>query len=83
MYHSQRFSEDLDFDNRGLTELEFETILDHVGGYLRLEGYEVEIKYVYKGAYNCSIRIPQLLYDNNLASMATEKLVIKIDTVAQ
>jgi predicted nucleotidyltransferase component of viral defense system len=29
-YHSQRFSEDIDFDNRGLTPIEFETLTELV-----------------------------------------------------
>lgn len=82
-YNSQRFSEDLDFDNRELTPSEFETLTDMVQKSLINEGYEVEIRHIYKGAFHCVIKVPQLLFDNDLASMATEKLVIKIDTVAQ
>lgn len=43
----------------------------------------MEIRHIYKGAFHCVIKVPQILFDNDLASMATEKLVIKIDTVAQ
>ncbi|MDR2540246.1 MAG: nucleotidyl transferase AbiEii/AbiGii toxin family protein [Candidatus Peribacteria bacterium] len=82
-YGSQRFSEDLDFDNWGLTPEEFEVITEKVKQDLLGEGYEVEIRHIYKGAFHCIIKIPQLLFDNELASMATEKLTIKIDTVAQ
>ncbi|HRX63791.1 MAG TPA: nucleotidyl transferase AbiEii/AbiGii toxin family protein [Candidatus Absconditabacterales bacterium] len=82
-HNSQRFSEDIDFDNRGLTVEEFEKLTKVVEQELLLEGYEVEIKHVYKGAFHCSIKIPKLLFDNNLASMVTEKLVIKIDTTPQ
>jgi len=82
-YNSQRFSEDLDFDNRGLAQAEFEELTELVKKELMQEGYEVEIRHIYKGAFHCVIKVPQLLFDNKLANMATEKLVIKIDTVAQ
>jgi hypothetical protein len=36
-YDSQRFSEDLDFDNRGLTEQEFESITHEIETMLKLE----------------------------------------------
>lgn len=82
-YSSQRFSEDLDFDNWWLTEKMFEEITAQVQKDLSLEGYEVEMKHIYEWAFHCTIKIPQLLFDNQLASMAREKLTIKIDTVAQ
>lgn len=83
VYHSARFSEDLDFDNWWLTEAEFSELGEHIATTLGKEWYEVEMKQVFKWAYHCEIKIPQLLYDNNLADMATQKLVIKIDTAAQ
>jgi predicted nucleotidyltransferase component of viral defense system len=82
-YGSQRFSEDIDFDNRWLTIEDFEKITKIVEENLLLEWYEVEIKHIYKWAFHCNIKIPKLLFENDLASMATEKLVIKIDTASQ
>jgi len=82
-YNSQRFSEDIDFDNRWLTTEDFEKITKIIEQDLLLEGYEVEIKHVYKWAFHCSIKIPRILFENNLADMSTEKLVIKIDTTPQ
>lgn len=82
-YDSQRFSEDLDFDNRGLTEQEFESITHEIETMLKLEWYEVEIQHLYKWAFHCHIKLPKLLFDNHLSSMQTEKLTIKIDTVSQ
>lgn len=83
MYHSQRFSEDLDFDNRWLTPSMFEEMTAHIVRELQYEGLSVETKHVYKWAFHCSIKIPALLAQNNLAPMATQKLVIKIDTTPQ
>lgn len=82
-YGNIRFSEDLDFDNRGLTETEFEKITTVIKKKLEQEWYTVEIRHIYKWAFHCIIKIPKILFDNNLANMETEKVMIKIDTVAQ
>lgn len=82
-YGNIRFSEDLDFDNQWLTQSEFEKITRVIQKKLEQEWYIVEIRHIYKWAFHCIIKIPKILFDNNLASMETEKLVIKIDTVAQ
>ena len=82
-YGFERFSEDLDFDNWWLTTDEFEELGKVIVRDLELDGYEVESKIIYKWAYHLHIKIPKLLFENNLAGMPTEKLVIKIDTIAQ
>lgn len=79
-YGSQRFSEDLDFDNFGLSETEFTKLSEIIKKELELEGYEVEIKNVFKGAFRCNIRIPKLLKENNLSVMIDEKILIQVDT---
>ncbi|HBB03974.1 TPA: hypothetical protein DCZ39_03675 [Patescibacteria group bacterium] len=47
-YGNTRFSEDLDFDNRGLTPEEFEAITTTIKKRLEQEGYIVEIRHIYK-----------------------------------
>lgn len=80
IHNINRFSEDLDFDNFELVESDFENITESVSRKLRLEGYEAEIKNVYKGAYNCSIRIPDILFESKLTGHRQEKVLIKIQT---
>jgi predicted nucleotidyltransferase component of viral defense system len=80
VHDNTRFSEDLDFDNFGLTEKEFEEISKIVKKHLELEGYEVEIRNVFKGAYRCYIRIPRLLFDSGLSGYEEEKILIQLDT---
>lgn len=80
VHNSTRFSEDLDFDNFGLEEKEFGEISHIVKKQLELEGYKVEIKNVYKGAYRCYIRIPKLLFDSGLSGYEEEKILIQLDT---
>jgi len=75
-----RFSEDLDFDNFGLSEKEFDEISLVVKKQLELEGYKVEIRNVYKGAYRCYVRIPKLLFDSGLSGYEEEKILIQLDT---
>jgi predicted nucleotidyltransferase component of viral defense system len=79
-YGSLRFSEDLDFDNFDLSEDEFVKLSDIIKKELELEGYEVETKNVFKGAFRCYIRIPKLLYANSLTAAENEKILIQVDT---
>lgn len=81
VHGNSRFSEDLDFDNFGLKETEFDDISHYIQKELVLEGYEVEIRNVYKGAFRCYLRIPRLLFDNKLSGYEEEKILIQLDTV--
>lgn len=81
-YGSSRFSEDLDFDNFGLSEEEFNDLAEKVKKELSLLGYKIEIKNVFKGAFRCYIRIPKILFDNDLSPLEEEKIVIQLDTVS-
>jgi len=81
VYHNTRFSEDLDFDNFTITENQFADLVNEVKKGLELQGYEVEIKNVFKNAYRSYIRIPKVLFDNNMSDMIEEKILIQIDTV--
>ncbi|GBD86451.1 hypothetical protein BMS3Abin03_00371 [bacterium BMS3Abin03] len=83
VYGTSRFSEDLDFDNFGLTADEFKQLADTVKKELELEGYVVETKNVFKGAYRFYIRFPKLLFDNKLSGFEEEKVLIQLDTEAQ
>jgi predicted nucleotidyltransferase component of viral defense system len=83
LHGNKRFSEDLDFDNFGLTENEFEHLAAEIGRRLKLEGYNVEIKNVLKDAYHCYVRIPGLLFDSGLSGHKEEKILIQIDTEPQ
>lgn len=79
-YGSQRFSEDLDFDNFGLTEAEFNELSVTIKTNLELEGYKVEIRNVFKGAMRCYIKLPEILFDNNLSVYSDENITIQVDT---
>lgn len=80
VHGNNRFSEDLDFDNFGLTEKQFAYLASEVKKGLELQGYEVEIKNVFKGAYRSYIRMPKVLFDNNMSNLRAEKILIQLDT---
>jgi predicted nucleotidyltransferase component of viral defense system len=82
VYNNTRFSEDLDFDNFGLTEAEFTGLTEEIQKGMTKLGFETEIRNVFKGAFRCYLKIPKVLLDNELAVMPNEKILIQIDTTA-
>lgn len=83
VHGNSRFSEDLDFDNFNLTEKDFESISTLIEKDLKKEGYEVEIRNAYKGAFHCYIRFPELLFNVGLSGHKEEKILIQLDTEPQ
>lgn len=80
---SNRFSEDLDFDNLGISEPEFEELSDIIKRNLSLEGYVIEMRNVYKQAYHCHINILNVLYESGISSHRSEKLKVHLDCEPQ
>jgi predicted nucleotidyltransferase component of viral defense system len=83
VHQGVRFSEDLDFDNRGLDEKKFEDIAAIVQRELSLDGYTVTIKNVVKGAYHCYISFPGLLFEQGMSGHKEERILIQIDAEPQ
>ncbi len=83
IYNNNRFSEDLDFDNFNIAVTDFELITEIIRKNLVLQGFDVEIKNVYKGAYHCQIRFPGLLKEMEISGHSGEKILIRIDTEPQ
>lgn len=83
VHGNQRFSEDIDLDNFGLSWDEFGDMVETVKRFLELEGFLVETRMVSKEAYHCSLRFPKLLYQHGLSPLQEEKILIQIDTVLQ
>lgn len=78
-----RFSEDIDFDNKDLTEEDFIDLSKHVEKKLSQEGFDVETKVVSHEAFHCSIKFPDLLYQQGLTAHKQEKILIQVDTFDQ
>lgn len=83
VHNNTRFSEDLDFDNRGLSENDFKAVSKHIETELEKEGYQIEMKNVMKGAFHCHIRFPGLLFKEGLTGHKEQKILIQLDTEPQ
>jgi predicted nucleotidyltransferase component of viral defense system len=83
VHGNHRFSEDLDFDNRGLKENQFTAVADIIRKQLEREGFTVELHTVMRGAWHCYIRFPGLLYAVGLSGHREEKILIQLDTEPQ
>ncbi len=81
VYGGNRFSEDLDFDNFGLSFEEFQELMNDVIGDMKLKGFVMEVRLVEKGAYHCYIKFPHILQEANLSLVVDEKILVRIDTV--
>jgi predicted nucleotidyltransferase component of viral defense system len=80
VYGVDRFSEDLDFDNRSLTKKEFEELCNYIKDQIIQRGYDVNIKFVFKNSFHCYFKFPKLLFENDLSDMQTEIINIHVDT---
>lgn len=80
LYHSPRFSENLDFDNFGLTFDQFEKLLTIACADMTHKGFLIEQRFVERGAYHCYIKFPEILYQAGLSPLESRKILIRIDT---
>jgi len=83
IYQNDRFSEDLDFDNLGLSETDFEELSLVIQNNLKLEGYSSEFRNKFTGAFQSQIKCLNVLFENGLSSQRNEKLLIGLDTEPQ
>jgi predicted nucleotidyltransferase component of viral defense system len=81
VYGGSRFSEDLDFDNFGLSFLDFQQMLDKVVKDMETKGFLIEFRFVEKGAFHCYVKFPNILYQYKMSSLEDEKILVRIDTV--
>ena len=81
-----RFSEDLDFDCKDLSEDEFMAMTDSVVQYLRQNNVEVETRdkpNPHLTAYRRNLYFPQMLFDLGLTGHRDERLLLKIEVQDQ
>ena len=83
VHETNRFSEDLDFDNFNLSPADFEQVAFIIQQGLEREGFEIEMEQVYKGAYHCYIKFPNLLHQAGLSGHKAAKILIQLDTEPQ
>ena len=83
VHDNRRFSEDLDFDNLGLTKPEFAQVGDLVQRELTREGYEVTADMAGISAFRCRVRLPGLLFKHGLTGHKEQTVLIQLDTEPQ
>ena len=83
IHGSPRFSEDLDFDNADITPDEFGELAESVRKDLELEGYTVELRSSFKGAFRAFFRFPAILLESGLTGDRKQKLLIQVDSEPQ
>jgi predicted nucleotidyltransferase component of viral defense system len=83
VYGGSRFSEDLNFDNFGLSFDEFHALAESVAADMRRKGFAVEWRTIEKGAYHCYVRFPHILQEAKIDSDAEEKILVRIDTMVK
>lgn len=83
IHGNQRFSEDLDFDNRVLDKKDFSALSEIISRKLKLLGYQVEISNRMRNAFRCLIKFPGIFYQYNLSGHTREKMTIQLDTEPQ
>lgn len=81
VYNGNRFSEDLDFDNFGLSFIAFKKLLEKAARDMSVKGFKTEVRFAEKGAFHCFIKFPDILYNEKLSGYKQEKILVRIDTV--
>lgn len=75
-----RFSEDLDFDNLGLTNKQITDLVNEAVRGIKKENIELELKLTIKGKKTYfELKFPKLLFDLKISTNPREKLMIKVD----
>lgn len=83
IHSNSRFSEDLDFDNLGLSREEFERLSRTIATALEREGYTVELKTKFTNAFRAYLRFGNILFESGLSGHMQEKLLIQVDAEPQ
>jgi len=81
-----RFSEDLDFDCKGLTEDEFRAMTDELVIYLQQQGLNAELRNKENSrlmAFRSNVVFPELLFDLQLTGHREERFLMKIEAQDQ
>jgi len=83
LHSNRRFSEDLDFDNRGLKKVALEDLVNKIKVKLGLEGYNISIRNNYNNAFRSYIKIHDIMYDFSLTPHRKENIDLRFDAEPQ
>lgn len=80
LFNLPRFSEDLDFDNLGLTDKQMVKLMNQVVAEFKQENIPLDFyQKITEGKTYFELRFPQILKELNITTNPREKLMIKID----
>lgn len=80
LFNLPRFSEDLDFDNLGLTDKQMIVLMNHVVTEFQQENIPLDFyQKITEGKTYFELRFPEVLKELNITTNPREKLMIKID----
>lgn len=80
VYNGDRFSEDLDIDNNGLSKKDFDKLTGYIKKELEQDGLTVEFRNTFQNVYHCYLKFPKILFDNDLSPLKDEKIMIRLDS---
>lgn len=81
VHDSQRFSEDLDFDNFGLDYASFAQLVGKALAEMELKGFEFEPRFLRKGEnFHLYLKFPKLLFSLGLSGHHQEKILVAVDS---
>ena len=83
LQQSHRFSEDLDFDNFGLSFEQFDSLMKKSCRDMEIKGFLIEHRIVERNAYHCYIRFPEILHKAGITGDMGKKILIRIDMEAK
>ena len=83
VHGAPRFSEDLDFDDRGLSDDDFRRLETRVRSKMVLQGFSVETSLVKRAARRIIVRFPGLFHLYELSTDPREKLHLQVDSEPQ
>lgn len=83
IHGNSRFSEDLDFDNLGISKKEYAELAQLIQRKLKLLGLYSEIKTIFKNVFRAYIKIPDILFENKLSAHKDDKMLIQLDAEPQ
>ena len=83
LHTNQRFSEDLDFDNKGLSKDGFEDVANLIKQRMELEGYNISIRNNYHNTFRSYIKIYDIMYEFSLTPHTKENIDLRLDVESQ
>ncbi len=83
IHSNPRFSDNLDFDSLDISQEDFQALSISIKRDLELEGYVIELKTTYRGAFRAQMRFKDILPNSGLSAHREEKLLIQIDAEPQ